>query len=271
LSSDEHGVYLFQGYNLLIPENIPDTVISGLNSRESVQKAFKTTDFFDFPSINSEERIFEADISPDEKLPSGWRSLSVREGLSIITGGNIADGAGEAGRLLRAYHISQWRRDSRFCSVCGTPNTDAPDELARLCPACGRREYPRVAPAVITIIINDKNEALLAHNHKFADGVYSLIAGFNEAGESLEATVAREIREEVSLEVRDIRYLASQPWPFPQALMVGFTARHAGGEIHPDGVEIEDAQWFSRDRLPKLPAGASISRLLINNWISGAL
>jgi NAD+ diphosphatase len=173
--------------------------------------------------------------------------------------------------MLRAYHIAQWRQDSAFCGSCGTKNTDAPDELARLCPACGRREYPRISPAIITIILNDDGRALLAHNKKFADKVYSLVAGFNEAGESLEATVAREIREEVGLEVKDITYIASQPWPFPNSLMLGFTARYAGGAIHPDGIEIEDAKWFTRDDLPNLPGNGSVSRYLINGWIEGSL
>jgi NAD+ diphosphatase len=124
---------------------------------------------------------------------------------------------------------------------------------------------------VITIIINDEGKALLAHNKKFLPGVYSLIAGFNEAGESLEAAVAREIREEVHIGVQDIRYIASQPWPFPNSLMLGFSARYASGTIRPDGVEIEDAQWFRRDALPKLPGAGSVSRYLIGRWLDGTL
>jgi NAD+ diphosphatase len=132
-------------------------------------------------------------------------------------------------------------------------------------------EFPRISPAVITIIINDKGEALLAHNKRFTSGVYSLIAGFNEAGESLEATVVREIREEVSVEVKDIRYIRSQPWPFPNSLMLGFTASYASGAIQPDGVEIEDARWFSREDLPLLPGSGSVSRYLIGLWLENKL
>jgi NAD+ diphosphatase len=124
---------------------------------------------------------------------------------------------------------------------------------------------------VITIIINNDGEALLAHNRKFAGGVYSLIAGFNEAGENLEATVAREIREEVNLEVRDIQYIASQPWPFPNSLMLGFSARYASGEIRPDGEEIMDARWFKPNALPQIPGFGSVSRYLINAWLEGKL
>jgi NAD+ diphosphatase len=163
----------------------------------------------------------------------------------------------------------QWRRESVHCGVCGSPNVDAPDELARLCPVCGRREYPRIAPAIIILITNDRDEALLAHNKKFPDCVYSLIAGFNEAGESLETTAEREVREEVGIEIDDIRYKASQPWPFPNSLMIGFTARYVRGEVRPDGLEIEDARWFRRDALPKLPGPGSVSRYLINCWLNG--
>jgi NAD+ diphosphatase len=99
--------------------------------------------------------------------------------------------------------------------------------------------------------------------------MYSLIAGFTEAGESLESTVAREVREEVNIEVKDIRYIVSQPWPFPHSLMLGFTARRASGELRPDGIEIEDAQWFSRDKLPLIPGHGSVSRFLIDRWAAG--
>jgi NAD+ diphosphatase len=165
----------------------------------------------------------------------------------------------------------RWRRESVFCGSCGTRNGDAPVELARLCPSCGRLEYPRISPAIIVLILRDDGKALLAHNKKFSGRVYSLIAGFTEAGESLEATVSREVREEVGLEVRDTTYVASQPWPFPNSLMIGFTARYAGGTITPDGEEIEDARWFGREELPDLPGFGSVSRYLINLWVEGRL
>jgi NAD+ diphosphatase len=263
-------IFLFQGASLVLREGIPDTALTQGLPRGAVQETFKSADLFEIPAVDGPGTIYGASLGEDP-LPPGWRSIPVRQGLSLVTAGKTVDGTGPVGRMLRAYHIAQWRRDAAFCGSCGTRNTDAPDELARLCPACGRREYPRISPAVITIIIHDDGRALLAHNKKFAGGVYSLIAGFNEAGESLEATVAREIREEVGLEVRDIRYIASQPWPFPNSLMLGFAARHASGEPRPDGVEIEDAQWFSRDNLPQLPGNGSVSRYLINNWLEGNL
>jgi NAD+ diphosphatase len=278
------SVYLFQESSLLLPEGIPDEDLArglppaALETLKAMKEFRAGTapglDRFTVPVLEegAAPAVIEgASLNADFPLPPLWRALPVRQGLSLVSPGQTVDGRGPIGRLLRAYHIAQWRRDSAYCGSCGTKNTDAPDELARLCPSCGRREYPRISPAVITIITNDKGEALLAHNRKFADGVYSLIAGFNEAGENLEATVAREIREEVGLEVRDIRYIASQPWPFPNSLMLGFSARHASGEIRPDGGEIEDARWFSPGCLPSIPGFGSVSRYLINRWLEGTL
>jgi NAD+ diphosphatase len=272
LSADNgERIFLFQGSSLVLKDDIPDDDLALGIRRELVRESFNDLDVFEVPAVDGEPGVLHGASLGENPLPAGWRAVPVRQGLSQISAGKTVDGTGPIGRMLRVYHVVQWRRDAAFCGSCGAKNADAPDELARLCPVCGRREYPRISPAVITLIIREDGRALLAHNKKFAEGVYSLIAGFNEAGESLEATVAREIREEVGLEVRDIRYIASQPWPFPNSLMLGFTARHASGEPHPDGIEIEDAQWFSRDKLPKLPGNGSVSRYLINNWLEGKL
>jgi NAD+ diphosphatase len=265
--------YLFQGNSLLLPEDIPDSSADDGIPREKILTSFGSAlpDGFKIPPVEGSENIAGFSVPADFGLPPSWRAVPVRQVLSLLAGG-MAGGEGAVGRMLRAFHIAQWRRESRFCGSCGSPNQDADSgELARQCPACGRLEFPRIAPAVITIIVNDEGKALLAHNKKFVPGVYSLIAGFNEAGENLEHTVAREIREEVSIEVKDIRYVASQPWPFPHSLMLGFSARYAAGSIKPDGVEIEDAQWFDRDALPGLPGTGSVSRYLIGRWLDGTL
>jgi NAD+ diphosphatase len=266
-----NSAYFFQGNALLLPAHIPDSQLDGDISLDFA-RLFEEPEIFEIPAIETGAPavITGVQVSPAAPLPEGWRAVAVRQGISLLAGGML-EGKGPAGRLLRAYHIAQWRRESRFCGSCGAENADSPEELARICPACGRQEFPRISPAVISIIINDAGKALLAHNKKFLTGVYSLIAGFNEAGESLEATVAREIREEVNIEVRDIRYITSQPWPFPNSLMTGFCARYASGEIRVDGVEIEDAQWFDRDALPKLPGAGSVSRYLIGRWLDGTL
>lgn len=261
--------WLFQGTNVIVGEGVPDAEAAGAAALETILGAFKDPEIFEIPAMDGPEPIIAATIPAELPLPPGWRAVPIRQTLARFSGETAVDRLGPAGRMLRAFHIGQWRADSRFCGRCGAKNTDASGELARLCPVCGRMEFPRIAPAVITLVINDADEALLAHNKNFDAGIYSLIAGFTEAGESLENTVIREIREEVNIEVRDVRYVCSQPWPFPHSLMVGFTACYASGTLRPDGIEILDAQWFSRNKLPLLPGHASVSRLLINTWIAG--
>lgn len=167
----------------------------------------------------------------------------------------------------RAVQLVEWARTHRFCGRCGEPTVDAPGERARRCPACGLTAYPRLAPAIIVLVERDDGRVLLARNARFRSGMYSCLAGFVEPGETLEQAVAREVREEVGVEVGDVRYLASQPWPFPHSLMVGFTARWTSGEVAVDGKEISDARWFGPDDLPEIPSKISIARQLIDGWI----
>jgi NAD+ diphosphatase len=176
-------------------------------------------------------------------------------------------GAKSANRAGRAYHLLNWEKATRFCGRCGSPTRDKEDERAKVCTVCGAIVYPRISPAVITLITRG-DSILLAHNAHFKTGMFSLIAGFVEPGETLEETVAREIHEEVGIEVNDIRYQGSQPWPFPDSLMLGFRAEYRAGDIKPDGIEIVEAGWFSRENLPNLPLKGSLSRLIIEEWLS---
>jgi NAD+ diphosphatase len=165
-----------------------------------------------------------------------------------------------------AQHLVHWNRTSRHCGGCGSTNREKPDERAKLCPACAAVVYPRISPAVITAILRGK-KILLARNKRFPLPIYSLIAGFVEPGETLEDCVRREVREEVGLEVDQVSYFGSQPWPFPDSLMLGFTARWAGSEIRLDDKELLDAGWFSPPEMPRLPFGDSISRRIINWYL----
>ncbi len=137
------------------------------------------------------------------------------------------------------------------------------------CPACGLVAYPRLAPAMITLVTRG-DEALLARGVQFRAPMYSCLAGFVEPGESLEQAVVREVREEVGVEVGNVSYQASQPWPFPHSLMIGFRAEWTGGDIVIDPTEIVDAQWFRRDELPPIPPRISIARRLIDDWVAEA-
>jgi NADH pyrophosphatase NudC (nudix superfamily) len=202
--------------------------------------------------------LLPAEETQDTLLQKGYRC----EPLRVLIHGFAYS------RALRMYHLALWREDSRYCGRCGHPNDDADDgEYARVCPRCGRKEFPRISPAILVLIKNEKDEALLAHNANFKDNVYSLIAGFLEAGENLQNTVAREVREEVGIEVRDITFGTSQSWPFPNSLMVGFEARYESGVVRCDNKEITDARWFSRSHLPGLPGKGSVSRFLIDKWL----
>jgi NAD+ diphosphatase len=169
----------------------------------------------------------------------------------------------------RAFQVVQWDRTHQHCGACGGATVVVAGERARRCPGCDLSFYPRLAPAVI-VAVTRGDQLLLARGPGTRGRRYSVLAGFVEPGESLEATVAREIHEEVGIEVRDVRYFGSQAWPFPNSLMVGFTARWASGEIAPDGVEILEAAWFRAGDLPNIPPRISISRELIDWFVSGA-
>ncbi|MBA3655343.1 MAG: NAD(+) diphosphatase [Actinobacteria bacterium] len=167
----------------------------------------------------------------------------------------------------RAVQLAEWDRTHRFCGRCASPTSPAPGERARRCDACGLLSFPRLAPAVIVLVERD-GAALLARNGSFPIPMYSTIAGFVEPGETLEGAVAREVHEEVGIEVTDIAYRGSQPWPFPHSLMIGFTARWESGEIAVDGREIVDANWYGPDELPMIPPPLSIARRLIDGWLA---
>jgi len=169
----------------------------------------------------------------------------------------------ETFRLLGyASQIGTWARQHRFCGSCGAPMELLPGERAMHCLHCEVQHYPRLSPSMI-VLVTRGDEVLLARSPRFSSGVYSTLAGFVEPGETVEQCVIREVREEVGVEIRNSRYIASQSWPFPHSLMLGFHAEYAGGEIVPQPEEIEDARWFALTDLPALPSTYSIARYLI--------
>ncbi len=169
----------------------------------------------------------------------------------------------------REVELEEWRADNRFCGRCGAamkPHDD-PRERAFVCPACGYAAYPKIAPAVITLVTKGE-KVLLQRNTHYKGVVWSLVAGFVDPGESLEEAVRREIREEASIEVKDIRYFGSQTWPFPSNIMIGFRAEHAAGELRPDGEEVVESGWFDRGHLPEIPRPGSIARRMLDAWVA---
>ncbi|MCY1267016.1 NADH pyrophosphatase [compost metagenome] len=166
-----------------------------------------------------------------------------------------------------ASQIGTWARENRFCGGCGQPMQRMPRDRAMLCESCGIQRYPLLSPSMI-VLVTRGDELLLARSPRFVPSMYSTLAGFVEPGETVEHCVAREVREEVGLEIGNIRYMGSQCWPFPHSLMLGFHAEYVSGEIVPQADEIEDAQWFGMDALPLLPAERSIARYLIELFLA---
>jgi NAD+ diphosphatase len=169
--------------------------------------------------------------------------------------------------LSAAAQLLHFEQTHRFCGRCGGPLVDAAGERARRCPACEVDYYPRIAPAVI-VLVHDTSRLLLTHvgNRPF----WALVAGFLEAGETLEECAAREVREETRVAIDDIRYFGSQPWPFPSQVMVAFIARYAGGEVAVDRKELDEARWFPVGELPPIPPPLSIARRMIDAYVGGS-
>lgn len=167
----------------------------------------------------------------------------------------------------RASQLLDWERDHQYCGRCGQLMTTDPVERAMRCSPCATINYPRIAPCII-VLVTRGDELLLAHNSNFPGPMYSTLAGFIEAGETAEETLAREVREEVGVEVGEMRYFQSQSWPFPNQLMLGFFAEYTGGEILCDQEEIDDAQWFHYSNLPMIPPASSVAGQLIRHYVA---
>ena len=200
----------------------------------------------------------EAEVLPAEcgAVLQGGEWVSVRA-LFALAGAEAFALAG------RAVFLLDWQKNHRYCGRCATPTRRQAHEYAMVCPGCGFLAYPRMSPAVM-VLVRRGDTLLLARSPRFKAGVFSALAGFVEAGETLEACAQREVREEVGIEIANLRYFRSQPWPFPDSLMLAFFADYAGGELCLDPAEIEAAGWFALDALPPLPDPASIARRLID-------
>ena len=201
-------------------------------------------------------------IEDGDAVPEGSEPVAMRQLFGTISDEEFA----VAGRALG---LTAWDRDHRFCGRCGNPTEASTTERVRTCTVCKFPAYPRLSPAVIMLVERD-GQCLLARNARTKMPFYSTLAGFVEVGETLEQAVAREVQEEAGIEIRDIRYFGSQPWPFTGSLMIGFTAKWASGELHADPTEIMDAGWFARDAIPVVPPKLSIARELIDWFVSGA-
>ena len=166
----------------------------------------------------------------------------------------------------KCHEILYWDQNTKFCGVCGAPMKLETD-ISKRCTGCGKEIWPQLATAVIVLIHKGEDEVLLVRGKSFRSKFFGLVAGFVETGETLEEAVVREVHEEVGLEIANVRYFGSQPWPYPCGLMVGFNADYVSGDIKLQEEEISKGGWFHRDHLPEIPEKLSIARKLIDAWL----
>ncbi len=244
--------FLFRGDDLLVAMNNTGAEVPVVKNPAQLGLAQARTFYL---GILDNLPCFAGEVEEDANPPENLGFIRLRKLIADIDE-DIFPVAG------RAFQIVNWARTHQYCGRCGSKTKRKECELAMVCEKCGFASYPRISPAVITAVVKD-NAILLARAHRFPPGLYSVIAGFVEPGETLEQCVKREILEETGIEVKNIRYFGSQQWPFPNSLMVGFTAEYESGEIKIDPGEIGDARWFTPDNFPDLPHKITIARRLI--------
>ena len=205
------------------------------------------------------EPVWTASLAADVALPPELR----RETMVPMRNTKLPDSLLSLGGM--AMQGIWWQSTSGFCPRCGEATERIEGEWGKRCPRCKYEHYPHLHPAVITLV-RDGDRFLLARKQEWAPGRYALVAGFVDNGESFEGAVAREVKEEVGVDVTDIQYVGSQNWPFPSQIMVGFVARYAGGDVRVDTQELEDARWFTRDTIPISPSRHSIAGYIIRTY-----
>lgn len=264
--------FVFLENSILIEDNISnlpltqDTLPSEKTMRKFLENQF-ASDWYAEPEFSYSAMMLDSD-SP---IPAGCRLIPLRQFFwDSKTEEEQRDGAPSTiGSLAaRAHGLLQWRKKMRFCPVCGSGLHDDPHYTARKCIGCGQQYFPRIEPAII-VLISRGDEVLLARHVQRNTDLYSCIAGFVELGETLEQCVAREVREETSLEIKNIKYAGSQSWPFPDQLMLAYTAEYASGEINVQKEEISEAKWFHRSELPSTPKAGSVAYNLIHGSFKG--
>lgn len=248
--------FLFRGHDLLVQEQGGGLTLPLLDEAAAASLSPGAVLFL---GTLAGVPCLACEVAANMAVPTGWRAVGIRELF-----GHLDDH--EYSVVGYASHVLGWQRDSHFCPVCGHQLGELGEGWMRQCTNCDYIGYPLVSPAILALV-HDGSNVLLVHKPGWG-ARFSIVAGFVEPGESLEQCVQREILEEVGVEVTDVTYVSSQPWPFPHQLMIGFTARYTGGQIRPDQTEIDQAGWFRFDQLPELPARLSLSRQLIDRWAS---
>lgn len=251
-----HRWFLYQGQHFIIQNN-ETAELPGLDNIESLQEAFIRTHHL------GEHHLFDcycAELPADYVLPTTLKAVGLRDAFNLTHVDWFRP-------LIRGFSIINWDRNHQFCGQCGKKTEKKPHLFERDCPACGQVYYPRISPSIIVLIRNG-NQLLMARSPHFRPGMYGLIAGFIEVGENIEEAVHREVAEEIGIKIKNLRYFNSQPWPFPDSLMIGFMADYDSGDIVIDGNEIIEANWYPYDQLPSHPSRISIAGKLVDAFVN---
>ncbi len=232
---------------------------AGLASAEEAERLPRTGEAHFIGTLDGQQ-VWTAGVEDEVEADEGWRFCDL---FSVY--GMANEEIWMAGG--RAVQIVEWERTNRFCGRCGIPNELATGERAMRCPQCRLLRFPQLSPAIITLV-HRGDEVLLARSHRFPEGLFSALAGFVEPGETVEGALVREVEEEVGIRVKNLEYRSSQPWPFPNSLMLGFWAEYESGAIVLEEAEIAEAHWFPVDALPNIPGPISIANRLITSWVS---
>ncbi len=255
--------FIFRGYSLLVQQNKSAARIPRLHELAELGLTAVRQQYLGYLETDPPIHAYSAELTRETPAPDGWEFKSLRKLF-----GKLDD---ECFWLAgRAIQIMDWDRTHQFCGKCGQPTATQTRERAKKCPHCGHTSYPRLNPAMIVRVTRtgeNGREILLSRGHHFPPGRYSVQAGFVEPGETLEECVQREVGEELSIKVKNIRYFGSQPWPFPNALMLAFTAEYESGDIVLEEAEVADAGWYTADNLPEIPPRISIANRLINDYL----
>lgn len=246
--------FVFQNDRLLLalPRDAERLVFSALASelQSAIIRQYQLATWDDYD-------IHCAELSNDYQLPANIEAVPLRKALEVL-------GQDWYTIAVKAYMVITWDKNHQFCGRCGSDTTHKPTTFERICPICEITFYPRISPSIIVCILNE-DKILMARSYHFPAGIYGLIAGFVEPGESIEEAVHREVKEEVNITIKDLTYYGSQAWPFPDSLMIAFTARYVAGDIDINNDEIEAAGWYRYDELPGRPSSTvSISGKLLD-------
>lgn len=256
IDETEDDFWLIFHENKLLVKNVGDKVLFPTTKELKSQSLNFTTVNVRHIGVFNERNCFIADVEESISLEDKFAFNDLRSLLSVLDEDMFLLGC-------RAVHLSNWYKNNQYCGRCGEKVNDNHLERSKVCPKCNLVTYPRISPAIIVAVVKD-NKILLGQNKRFTQKIYSVLAGFVETGETFEECVMREVYEESGIRVKNIKYFGSQPWPFPDSLMVAFTAEYAGGDIKVDGEEIVHADWFEADKLPNVPLKGSIASELIN-------